>query len=85
MENNPVWDFSNTNQIIKINYPSKRYGNLEVTIDTEDDTVFVAKENNGGGGPEEFGNYSEDIWTPISLMKHIVLHYDEAKSTGKVE
>jgi len=78
MENNPVWDFSNTNQIIKINYPSKRYGNLEVTIDTEDDTVFIAKENYGEGNPE-------DIWTPISLMKHIVLHYDEAKSTGKVE
>tara|TARA_R110000824_G_scaffold109193_1_gene256664 strand:- start:1552 stop:1809 length:258 start_codon:yes stop_codon:yes gene_type:complete len=85
MENNPVWEFSNTGTIIKLRYPTDKNGILRITIDMEEDAVFIEKENNGGGGPEEFGNYSEDIWTPISLMKHIVLHYDEAKSTGKVE
>ena len=80
MKNNPVWDFSNTNQIIKINYPSKRYGNLEVTIDTEDDTVFVEK-----AGADCCICHAEEAWVPIELMKHIVLHYNEAKKTGTVE
>ena len=74
MKNNPIWKFSKTNTIIKIDYPSKRFGNLEVTIDTEEDSVFVESEL------EVF-----ETWIPIELMEHIMLHYHEAKTTGKIE
>ena len=76
MKNNPIWEFGNTGAIIKLRYPSKKYGDLEVTIDTEDDAIFVENETSFGLG---------ETWIPIELMKHIVSHYDEAKTTGQVE
>ena len=74
MRNNPTWRFSKTNTIIKIDYPSKRFGNLEVTIDTEEDSVFIESELK-----------VHETWVPIELMEHIVSYYNEAKKTGTVE
>jgi len=70
MKNKPVWEFSDSNVLGSNGYFRIKVDDIIVMlIDTDSDKVY----------------FLDDYVISIDMIKHIAMHYDEAKNTGKVK